>query len=79
MAPAGECLGPRFAALASGRLPRGGAMTAIAIWCAVCLVFGARPAGAGINVWTSHGPGISHIHALAIDPAAPRRGAAPRF
>ncbi len=54
-------------------------MTAIAIWCAVCLVFGARPAGAGINVWTSHGPGISHIHALAIDPAAPRRGAAPRF
>jgi CubicO group peptidase (beta-lactamase class C family) len=38
---------------------------------AVSLIAGARPAQAGINVWTSNGPPGGAVQALAIDPMTP--------
>jgi photosystem II stability/assembly factor-like uncharacterized protein len=35
------------------------------------LLVGAHTAQAGINVWTSHGPGAMPVNVLAIDPLAP--------
>jgi len=40
-----------------------------ALLCAVALVASTRPARAGINVWTSHGPEGEIVTALAVDPA----------
>jgi photosystem II stability/assembly factor-like uncharacterized protein len=38
----------------------------------VCLIAAARPAKAGINVWTSNGPeGVYYVGALAVDPTTP--------
>ncbi len=71
MTRAREWLAPRFAARACSRLSRLGTMSAIL--CTVGLTAGARPAQAGINVWTSHGPGTEHIHALALDPVVQSR------
>jgi photosystem II stability/assembly factor-like uncharacterized protein len=42
-----------------------------AFLCAVCLAASARPARAGINVWTSHGLAVGDIRVLAVDPATP--------
>jgi hypothetical protein len=42
-----------------------------ALVCAVSLVAGARPAEAGINVWTSLGPPGGSVQALAADPTTP--------
>ncbi len=44
-----------------------------ALLCPVCLVSGARPAQADIDVLTSHGPKGGVIQALAVDPIEPRR------
>jgi photosystem II stability/assembly factor-like uncharacterized protein len=35
------------------------------------LLASAEPVRAGVNVWTSHGPGGGNVRALAIDPKAP--------
>jgi hypothetical protein len=43
----------------------------IAVICGVAFVSTARPALAGINVWTTHGPYMGHVLALAIDPDTP--------
>jgi hypothetical protein len=43
----------------------------LAAVCAAVFVAGAHTAQAGINVWTSHGPGTVAIYALAIDPMTP--------
>ena len=40
----------------------------IAVICAAAFVTSAHPARAGINVWTSYGPGTAGIAALAVDP-----------
>ena len=42
-----------------------------ALVCALSLVAGVHSAQAGINVWTSHGPGGGTVLALAIDPTMP--------
>ena len=47
--------------------PAWGAWRAAAFLCAACLIVGAHAAWAGINVWTSNGPGET-VLALAIDP-----------
>ena len=45
---------------------------AIAVLCGVVFVTSAHTAQAGINVWTSHGPGGSiQVAAVAIDPTTP--------
>ena len=44
----------------------------IAVMCAAVFVASAHTAQAGINVWTSHGPGVGGVTALAIDPITPR-------
>jgi hypothetical protein len=44
----------------------------IAVMWAAVSVATARPAQAGINVWTSHGPPGGDVSALAIDPDTPR-------
>ena len=41
----------------------------IAVLCAAVCVSSAHTLQAGINVWTSHGPGSVGITALALDPA----------
>jgi hypothetical protein len=41
---------------------------ALVLICAAVLVAGVRPAHAGINVWTSHGPGREAVNAVVIDP-----------
>ena len=38
---------------------------------AASLIAGGRPAQAGINVWTSHGPEGGSVRVLAIDPTTP--------
>jgi photosystem II stability/assembly factor-like uncharacterized protein len=43
----------------------------IAVLCAAGFLTGAHIAQAGVNVWTSHGPGTPGILALAVDPIAP--------
>ncbi len=45
--------------------------SAAAFMCAMLILRSADTAHAGINVWTSHGPGTVAITALAIDPATP--------
>lgn len=69
MTPSNDLAGPRSAAsrfaLALGRWAH-----MVLLLCAACCV-SARPAQAGINVWTSHGPGGGPVRALAIDPTTP--------
>ena len=48
-----------------------GGWISTALACAVCILAKAYAAQAGINVWTSHGPGTVSIRALAIDPSTP--------
>src|SRR5262245_15961747 len=48
-----------------------GAPHALAVLCAVVSVSNGHSAQAGVNVWTSHGPGTAGISVLAIDPRAP--------
>jgi hypothetical protein len=43
-----------------------------ALVCAVSLLAGTRPAQAGINLWTSHGPAGGNVQALTLDPAPPQ-------
>ena len=43
----------------------------IAVLCAAGFLTGAHPAQAGLNVWTSHGPGTASIGTLVLDPTAP--------
>ena len=43
----------------------------VAALCAAVFVASAHPARAGINVWTSHGPGTASISSLAVDPTTP--------
>lgn len=38
------------------------------VFCAAWFVAGTRPAAAGINVWTRHGPPGGDVVALSIDP-----------
>lgn len=42
-----------------------------ALACALLLVTNSHPAQAGINVWTSHGPGGGSAKVLAVDPTSP--------
>jgi len=42
-----------------------------ALVCVVCLAASARPAQAGINVWTSRGPPGGDVRALAVYPIMP--------
>jgi hypothetical protein len=48
-----------------------GAWRYAALLCGLVLAVGARPAQAGINVWTSHGPEGGRVGALAVDPKNP--------
>ena len=48
-----------------------GAWRYAALLCAVVLAAAARPAQAGIGVWTSQGPPGGSVQALAIDPKTP--------
>jgi len=59
----------------SGRPPRGswawGAWRGLVIICAACVIARAHSAQAGLNVWTTNGPGHETILSLAIDPVMP--------
>jgi hypothetical protein len=56
---------------ASAFAPRRCGWSFAVVICAVWFVAGARPARAGINVWTSNGPEPASVRALAIDPTTP--------
>ena len=43
----------------------------IAVLCAALFVASAHTAQVGVNVWTSHGPGVRSVTVLAIDPTTP--------
>jgi photosystem II stability/assembly factor-like uncharacterized protein len=48
-----------------------GVSACVALVCVASYIAGARPAQAGINVWTSNGPEGVYVGALAVDPTTP--------